>query len=299
MGGLLCYNFAMQSRGDHCETLLRQLELSPQVLVMAILNASPDSFYAPSRVARDDFDLSLDRSISEGADILDLGAESSRPGSSPVSPEEELARLMPLLLAARERSALPISIDTRRASVAREALMAGATMINDISAGLDDPSMVQVLKDHDCPVCIMHKQGSPAHMQDAPHYDDVVSEVEQFLLNRASYLEKSGIDPKKIVIDPGLGFGKTTGHNLQLLSAMPRLASHGYPVLLGHSRKAFIGKVIADSEANPRPVDERLPGSLAAGLLGAFWGARIIRVHDVGPSKDTLRVMAALQGARS
>lgn len=286
----------MQSRGVRCETLLHKLESSTQPLVMGILNATPDSFFASSRIDGNSFQNSLVRLCEEGADIIDIGGESTRPGSQYVSAEEELGRLLPIVEAAREHGSPVLSIDTRKASVARAALDAGADMVNDISACLDDPSMVDLLREYDCPVCIMHKQGDPASMQVNPVYGDLVSEVESFLLARAEVLQKAGIDRKKIFLDPGLGFGKTYGHNLLLIQNLPRLVSHGYPLVLGHSRKGFIGTALASiTDSAPRPVEDRLFGSIAVGLIGAWLGARILRVHDVGPTKDSLKVLAAVR----
>jgi len=226
------------------------------------------------------------RLIEEGADLLDLGAESSRPGAAPVSAELELARLLPVL----ERLAgcgVPISVDTFKPEVMRAALAAGAAMINDIRA-LAAPGALEAVAASDAAVCLMHMQGSPATMQSGPHYDDVVVEVRDALARRVEAAEQAGIARGRLVIDPGFGFGKTLEHNLALLRGLDRFALLGLPLLVGVSRKSMLGAL------SGRPVGERVHASVAAAMLAAQRGAAILRVHDVAATRDALGVLAAL-----
>lgn len=259
-------------------------------LVMGVLNVTPDSFSdggrhasleAATRHAR--------RLIDEGADLLDIGGESTRPGAAPVPPDEEIRRVVPVLDALRD-CGRPLSVDTRRPEVMRAALEHGADLINDIDA-LQASGALDAVRASDCAVCLMHMQGEPGTMQQAPHYDDVVGEVEDFLAGRVSAAVEGGIDRDRIVIDPGIGFGKTLRHNLQLLGALDELAALGLPVLVGVSRKSMIGVLTG------RDVDHRLAGSLSAMLAAVLRGARIVRVHDVAETRDALRVWQAIDDA--
>ncbi|MEI6721113.1 MAG: dihydropteroate synthase [Betaproteobacteria bacterium] len=257
-------------------------------LIMGVVNITPDSFSdggqflsAQAAIAQ------AERLVSEGAAILDLGAESTRPGSAPVSEDEELARLLPVLEALRGLE-VPVSVDTRRARVMREVLAAGASMINDIEA-LSGPGSLEAVAASGCGVCLMHMQGAPATMQVAPHYDDVVAEVGAFLAARAAAVESAGISRDRIVVDPGFGFGKTVAHNLELLRDLPRMAVSGLPVLAGLSRKATLGVLTG------RLAVERMPASIAAALLAAQRGATILRVHDVAATRDALAVWRAVE----
>lgn len=257
-------------------------------LLMGVVNITPDSFSdggqflsAQAAIAQ------AERLVSEGAAILDLGAESTRPGSAPVSEDEELARLLPVLEALQGLE-VPVSVDTRRARVMREVLAAGASMINDIEA-LSGPGSLEAVAASGCGVCLMHMQGAPATMQVAPHYDDVVAEVGAFLAARAAAVESAGISRDRIVVDPGFGFGKTVAHNLELLRYLPRMAVSGLPVLAGLSRKATLGTLTG------RPAVERMPASIAAALLAAQRGATILRVHDVAATRDALAVWRAVE----
>ncbi len=265
-------------------------------LVMAVLNLTTDSFYPHSRVTSRDagfFQQQVALFIQQGADILDLGAESSRPGAVYVSESEELARLLPAIQCIREFSDIPLSIDTRRARVAELALSAGADIINDISAGLDDDGQIfQVVARHQCPLVLMHMQGNPQTMQVAPEYQDVVAEVKSFLALRVEVARDHGI--QHLILDPGLGFGKTLQHNLQLVAAIKNFDHNGLPVLIGHSRKAFIGQILANA-SEPRPVEQRLAGSLAVAVWAAVQGVAIIRTHDVAETADLVRVISAIQ----
>ncbi|MFZ4607092.1 MAG: dihydropteroate synthase [Caulobacter sp.] len=261
-------------------------------LVMGIVNVTPDSFSDGGRFLGLDAALThARRLIAEGADILDIGGESTRPGAAPVSAADELARVVPLITAIRAESAIPISVDTLKPAVARAAVAAGATMWNDVSA-LRGPDAPAVAADLDCAVVLMHMLGEPGTMQDAPRYDDVVVEVEAFLLARAEVAMSAGVAREKIWLDPGIGFGKTLAHNLALLRALPRFVALGFPVLLGASRKRFIAAI------DPTATDaaNRLGGSLAVALEGARAGVAAVRVHDVRETVQALTVQGAIGG---
>lgn len=264
------------------------LQPAGRPLLMGIVNLTPDSFWAGSRAGDPDAAVELAlRLAAEGADLLDLGAESSRPGATPVGAAEELARLLPVLRRLRPRTDLPLTIDTVRAATAAAALAEGADAVNDISAGTGDPAMLPLVAASRAGLVLMHMRGTPATMQDAPAYDDVVGEVAAWLAARAAAAEAAGIHPARITVDPGIGFGKTPGHNLALLRAGTAVAG-GRALLVGASRKSFIGAVSGAA------ADERLPGSLAA--LAAAWrgGASVVRVHDVAASRQFLDVLAAI-----
>lgn len=222
--------------------------------------------------------------MEDGADILDIGGESSRPGAQAVAEAEELRRILPVLKALKD---VPVSVDTRRPSIMRAVLAEGASMINDIDA-LEAPGALDAVADTDCAVCLMHKQGDPATMQKDPRYADVVGEVVQYLKTRVAACEIAGVERDRIAIDPGFGFGKTVEHNFDLLKRLPELAALGLPVVSGWSRKSTLGAITG------RPVTERLAASLAAALLAVQHGARILRVHDVKETRDALAVMQAL-----
>lgn len=257
-------------------------------LLMGVVNVTPDSFsdggdFADAAAAS----AHARRLAAEGADILDIGGESTRPGAPVVSEDEELERVLPVLEALRD-VAVPVSVDTRRARVMREALAAGASMINDIEA-LQSPGALEAIAARGCAVCLMHMQGKPATMQQDPHYDDVVSEVRAFLAERIAAAERAGIARNRLVADPGFGFGKTTAHNLLLLARLDELHALGVPIMAGLSRKSVLGAVTG------RPVTERLAASVAAALLAAQAGATILRVHDVKETRDALAVWQAMK----
>jgi len=255
---------------------------------MGVVNVTPDSFSDGGRFEDAEHALAhAHRLIEEGADILDVGGESSRPGAAPVSTEEELRRVLPVVRQLRD---VPVSVDTRNPAVMRAVLDFGASMINDIEA-LSAPAALEAVAKSECAVCLMHKKGEPATMQRDPHYDDVVEEVLDFLRARVSACEKAGIARERIVVDPGFGFGKTVEHNLELLRSLRRFAALGVPVLAGLSRKSTLGKLTG------RPVDERLAGSLAMALLALQGGATILRVHDVRETKDIATVWQAFARA--
>ena len=261
------------------------------VRVMGIVNATPDSFSDGGLFL--DPDAGLDhalRLVGQGADILDIGGESSRPGAEPVSPDEEIARVVPLITAIRARTSTPISIDTVKPAVARAAMAAGASIWNDIAA-LAAPGAPETAAELGCDVILMHMQGEPRTMQAAPHYEDVVAEVCTFLLARADVAMAAGVARERIWLDPGIGFGKTLAHNLALLAALDQVVALGFPVLLGASRKSFLAKL------DPAAKDpaHRLGGSLTAALTGASAGVAAVRVHDVAETVQALRVWEAIR----
>jgi dihydropteroate synthase len=255
-------------------------------LIMGIINVTPDSFSGDGVAGQLNRAIDQARSFIEaGADILDIGGESSRPGAEPVGVDEELRRVMPVV-EALARFDVPLSVDTMKPEVINRALACGASMINDINA-LRSPGALEAAAAGDAAVCLMHMQGSPKTMQDAPHYDEVVSEVVGFLRQRASAAQAAGIAPERIVIDPGFGFGKTPEHNLALLQRLDQIVALGYPVLVGLSRKSVLGKLTG------RKVTERLPASVTAAVVAVSKGARIVRVHDVAATRDALAVWRA------
>jgi dihydropteroate synthase len=257
--------------------------------VWGILNLTPDSFSDGGRFLETGAALShARRLIADGADVLDIGAESTRPGAEPVDEATELARVIPLIEALA--GTVPLSIDTTKPAVARAAVEAGASIWNDVTA-LSAPGACETAAELGCQVVLMHMQGEPRTMQHAPRYADVVGEVEAFLLARADAAQAVGVARDRIWLDPGIGFGKTLQHNLSLLAALPRLVAHGYPILLGASRKRFIAAI------DRGQADERLGGSIAAALAGAAGGAAAVRVHDVRETVQALKVAAALSGA--
>jgi dihydropteroate synthase len=257
-------------------------------LVMGILNITPDSFSDGGRYQSLESAISrAEQMIAEGADILDIGAESTRPGVQALPSEEELRRLLPVLYALRD-CGKPLSVDTRNPLVMREALLAGADMINDVN-GFRAPGAVEALEGSDCGVCIMHMQNDPATMQVQPRYDDVVREVAAFLEQRAQALLDAGVARNRLCIDPGIGFGKTSEHNVSLLKNLALLRQLlDLPLLVGVSRKSIIGAITG------KPVDQRVAGSVAAAVLAAQQGADIVRVHDVAATVDALKVWQAL-----
>jgi dihydropteroate synthase len=256
-------------------------------LLMGVVNVTPDSFSDGGQYFEPQAAIAHGRKlIEEGADILDIGGESSRPGARAVAEHEELARVLPVLKALKD---VPVSVDTRRPSVMRAVLAEGASLINDIEA-LEAPGALDAVADTDCAVCLMHKQGDPATMQQDPRYGDVVAEVKKYLANRVAACETAGIESDRIVIDPGFGFGKTPAHNFRLLRELAAFAGLGVPVLAGWSRKSSLGAVTG------RPAGERLAGSLAAALLALQAGATILRVHDVKETRDVVAVWEAWRG---
>jgi len=268
------------------------LTLGPRTLIMGVLNVTPDSF--------SDGGLFLDKQDAvahgealarAGADIIDVGGESSRPFSEPVSAEEEIRRVVPVIEQLAGRLSIPISIDSTKAEVARRALDAGAVIVNDIGALRLDPVLAGLVADRNVPVVLMHMLGTPKTMQKDPHYDDVVTEVKDFLENAIERAEAAGIDRKRTIVDPGIGFGKTVNHNLRLIEGLAALQALGVPILIGPSRKSFIQKLLG-------PDDERREiGTQAAVAAAAMHGAHIVRVHDVERTRETLKLVDAIRNS--
>lgn len=266
----------------------KALDLS-RPLVMGILNVTPDSFSDGGDFISPDAALERARQmVGEGADIIDVGGESTRPGAAPVSLEQELERVIPVIEAISRELPVPVSIDTSKAGVMSGAVSAGAGLINDVAA-LRGEGALEVAAKSGVPVCLMHMQGGPRTMQESPEYQDVVSDIRQFLVERIKACQAAGISRDRIVLDPGFGFGKTLGHNLELLRRLEEFSDIGLPLLVGISRKSMIGALLGDV-----PVTERLYGSLAAAVLAVERGAGILRVHDVKPTVDAIRVAQAV-----
>ncbi|HPK66538.1 MAG TPA: dihydropteroate synthase [Thermoanaerobaculia bacterium] len=277
----------------------RELELvAGRPLLLGVVNITPDSFSDGGRYLSPNAAVAHGlRLLAEGADALDLGAESTRPGGGvygdgarPVTPGEERRRLLPVLTALRERTEVPLSVDTRHGEVARDALAAGADLVNDVSA-LGDPVMAEVVAAAGCPLVLMHARGELATMQREIRFHDVVAEVRAELAERVDFAVARGIRRTQLLVDPGIGFGKTAAQNVELIARLDDLAALGQPVLLGASRKSFVGALTGAA------VDERLPGSLAAALWGARRGAAILRVHDVAATRQALRLWSELAAA--
>ncbi|HXF49812.1 MAG TPA: dihydropteroate synthase [Verrucomicrobiae bacterium] len=266
--------------------------LGKKTYLMAVLNTTPDSFFDGGLFF--DLDAAYRRAsevAEQGADFLDVGGLSTRPGSEPVEEAEELRRTVPLIeKLVKANYPIPISIDTYRSTIAEKALDAGAELVNDISGLQFDAKMPELVAKRNCPVVIMHIKGTPKTMQQNPHYDDVVEEVYQYFEERTKSAQKAGIRPENIILDVGIGFGKRFEDNLKLLYYHARFKELGFPLLLGVSRKSFIGKAL-----NDRPAEGRLSGSLAAAAWGALSGADIIRAHDVAETADLLKTLAAIQ----
>ncbi len=266
----------------------KQFDLS-RAIVMGILNVTPDSFSDGGRFDR--IELALEHTIrmqQEGADVIDIGGESTRPGASSVTVDEELERVIPVIRAIRKQSSIPISIDTSKPEVMRAAVAEGADMINDVNA-LQAKAAIETCAELDIPVCLMHMQGKPRTMQQDPQYDDVVNDVADFLLQRSRACMNAGVDRSNIVIDPGFGFGKSLRHNLSLLNRLESICALELPVLVGISRKSMLGAIL------DKPVTERLYAGIAAAVIAYNKGARLFRVHDVAPTRDALAVCDALQ----
>jgi len=266
----------------------RSLHCAEQPLVMGILNVTPDSFSDGGRFYS--VDRAIDQAVrmeDQGASIIDIGGESTRPYSSPVSAEEELKRVIPVLEGLQGRIHIPLSIDTSKASVARAALDLGAEIVNDVTGLSGDPEMLPLVVARQPGVCVMHMQGTPQTMQDAPQYDDVVEDIAGLLRERLDACTAAGLDPRHVALDPGIGFGKSHEHNLRLVRSMQAFASLGQPLLVGHSRKGFIGKLLGDSTI------ERTFGTLGVSLALALAGVHILRVHDVRETVESLRTFCA------
>lgn len=255
---------------------------------MGVLNVTPDSFFDGGQFSSPD--RALDHAlqmVAEGAAIIDIGGESTRPGAAPVPVEEELRRVIPVIERLRGATSAVISVDTLKPEVMQAAAAAGAGLINDVRA-LQNPGALDAVARTDCAVCLMHMQGEPRTMQLNPTYSDVVSEVKAFLLERVQACLSAGITRDRLVIDPGFGFGKTAAHNLELLGRLPELAGEGFPVLAGLSRKSLIAKILGE------PAKDRLPASIALAVMAAMNGARIVRVHDVAATADAMKMVNAV-----
>lgn len=274
--------------------VLRQRLAADRPLVMGVLNVTPDSFSDGGRFFGPDAALAqAERMAEEGADIIDIGGESTRPGAQEVAPDEERRRVLPLVEALSRRLPLPVSIDTSKPELMTEAVAAGAALVNDVRALRAPGALDAVAALDDVPVCLMHMQGEPRTMQEEPRYDDVVREVGDFLAARVQACVDAGIARERLVVDPGFGFGKTRAHNLALLKHLDELGARlGQPLLVGMSRKRTLGEVLDGA-----PPDERLYGSLAFAVMATERGARIVRAHDVRPTRDALALVAALAEA--
>lgn len=254
--------------------------------IMGIINVTPDSFSDGGKYANVEATvMRAKQMVADGADIIDIGGESSRPGAEPITANEECRRVIPVVQALAEQSQIPISVDTYKAKVAHEALSAGACVINDITALHGDPNMCQIVADAQAGVILMHMQGVPATMQKAPTYQNVVTEVHAWLTEVASQAVDRGIDSSRIMIDPGIGFGKTFGHNLEILRHLMQFRGIGYPMLVGVSRKKFIGRIL------DLPVHQREEGTAATVAWSIINGANVVRVHDVARMKQVAQVI--------
>ena len=266
------------------------LSLDSHVLIMGILNVTPDSFSDGGKFMDPSLAVAqAQKMVDQGADIIDIGGESTRPGAEEVDEKEEIARIRPIVQAIGKGIDIPFSIDTRKASVAQVALDCGASMVNDVSALRDDSRMGTIVQESGACVVLMHRQGPSATMQNAPQYRDVVEEVKSFLSQSMTMALSKGISPDRMIIDPGIGFGKTCGHNLEILANIGRFLQLEQPLMIGLSRKAFIGQLTG------KPVDERETGNAAAVAIAVWQGVNILRVHDVGATKDAIKVAQALR----
>jgi dihydropteroate synthase len=269
------------------------IDCSERTLVMGIVNVTPDSFSDGGRFVDPDAAAAhARRLIEDGADIVDVGGESTRPGSDPVLADEERRRVVPVVERLAETTTVPVSIDTRKAEVAAAALEAGAAIVNDVSAGTD-PEMFDVVRERDAAIVLMHMKGDPKTMQEAPHYDDVVGEVHEFLRERIEAAAFAGVDPERIAIDPGIGFGKDLEQNLRLMHRIDALLDLGRPIVVGPSRKRFIG-VLLDV-----PENERVEGTAGAVAWMVARGTHVVRVHDVKQIGRVVRIVDAIAGARA
>ena len=268
----------------------RVIRFDRSACIMGILNVTPDSFsdggtwIDPEKAVAHALEM-----IDEGADIIDIGGESTRPGAEAVDAEEEIKRVIPVVRTLRAQSDIPISVDTCKASVAQSALDAGADIINDISACTMDPAMQETARRTQAGLILMHMSGTPQTMQQAPHYQNVVAEVAAYLQNRLEFCRREGLDERRIALDPGIGFGKTPEHNVQLLAGIPELISLGRPLLIGISRKSVLGHITG------RTVSERLAAGLAAAVCALERGAHILRVHDVKETCDAAKVVSTIR----
>jgi dihydropteroate synthase len=275
----------------HDDHIIHKITLNRNYpLLMGILNVTPDSFFDGFKYYNfSDAIIHARKLIKDGADIIDIGGESSRPGSISISADEECNRIVPVIMEIRRFSSIPISVDTRKAKVAEEAIRAGANIINDVSSGKHDDSMSALIasEKHICYI-IMHMQGEPQTMQEHPHYDDVVYEISEYFTNRICHFSDKGVERERLLIDPGIGFGKTTEHNLLILKNLQKFSAFGLPIVIGASRKRFINCIY------PSEPDERLSGSLAVAGIAMSNGASVLRVHDVFEHLQYFRIKQAI-----
>ena len=270
----------------------RTLDLSRRVHVMGVLNVTPDSFSDGGLHLAPAAAIERGRAmVAEGADLIDVGAESTRPGAEPVPPAVQLERLLPVIGPLAREVPVPVSVDTASAEVAARAIEAGAAIVNDVT-GLRDPEMAGLVAETGAGLVLMHLRGTPATMQDDPRYGDVARDVAAWLEVRLRAARRAGIREEQIVLDPGIGFGKSAGHNFELIARLEELAALGRPLLVGLSRKSFLGRPLG------LPVDRRLEGGLAAAAIAVFLGARLVRTHDVEPTVRAVRIAEALAAAR-
>lgn len=277
------------------------MPIGQRTLVMGVLNVTPDSFSDGSQFSSLDKALEhAEQMIAEGADIIDVGGESTRPGAIVVSPEEELERVVPVIKELAKRTSVPISIDTTKALVARAALDAGAAIVNDISALRFDFHIADEVAQAGAGLILMHSRGTPVTMHRLPPVADIIAEVTSSLTSSIAMAEKRGVKRESIVIDPGIGFGKSPEQNIELIAKLDQIiaAFPVFPILVGTSRKSFIGRILADDDGNAAPVDERLHGTLATITVAVLRGAHIVRTHDVGVAKDTVRIADAINAFR-
>lgn len=277
------------------------MELGRRTCIMGAVNVTPDSFSDGGKFfARDAAVAQGQKLAADGADILDIGGESTRPFSDPVSADEEIERVIPVIEKLADQLNIPISIDTMKAEVARRAIDAGASMINDVSALRFDPAMGEVARQFETPVVLMHMLGSPKTMQDSPTYDNLIADISDFLKDAIERAQKQGISKSKLIVDPGIGFGKTVSHNLFLIRHLYAFAALEVPILIGPSRKAFIRNLLKDGQNNDIPPD--LPivetGTQAAVAAAVLCGAHIVRVHDVANTRATIRILDAIKFAQ-
>jgi len=277
------------------------MEFGRRTCIMGVVNVTPDSFSDGGKFfARDAAVAQGQKLAADGADILDIGGESTRPFSDPVSADEEIERVIPVIAKLADHLTIPISIDTMKAEVARRAIEAGASVINDVSALRFDPDMGEVAREFDTPVVLMHMLGSPKTMQDTPTYDNLIADISDFLKDAIARAQKQGISRSKLIVDPGIGFGKTVSHNLFLIRHLQAFASLEVPILIGPSRKAFIRKLLKDEHSDDIPPD--LPivetGTQAAVAAAVLCGAHIVRVHDAASTRVTIRILDAIRAAQ-
>jgi dihydropteroate synthase len=278
-----------QRKGYLLEIGQRVLDLSSRTHLMGVLNVTPDSFSDGGKFFKLEEAVKQGLQLAEeGAEIIDVGGESTRPGSEPIAIEEELRRVIPVIEELTKRIKMPISIDTYKSRVAKEALDSGASMVNDISGLRYDPEMKKVIAEYDVPLVLMHIKGTPKNMQENPKYENLLEDIKSYLNQSISIAEEAGIGEDKIIIDPGIGFGKTLNDNLKILKNLREFKSLGRPIMIGVSRKSFIGKIL------DLPTDERLEGSLASMAVAIMNGANILRVHDVKESKRVAKLVDAI-----